>query len=472
MVGAIDLRDIESLGLRFQSGGGWTNGDTWKVDLFEVAYLGTDASGRSKHGLVVERQGRPFRVMNNNQTSFGVPPGTQRPIDPGLTGTRVARIRVRATVGADGGGERVDLVVVRHDGRPDIRENFRTLAGAEGAWQNPGDVAEATLELGAYQLDYNNIAGIYLEGFSDRALGGDLWQELDVATARVDFEDAAGTSYELADFESEDKRGYPTFRFSNPFSSGVLWQGLPEAIAPTTLLRDLGVYLQTGQDDLNANSAVVLVLALADGSVREVPALAAGVGIRGGEEQWIRRLHLDPPIAAGDVVAVSVRFTSGRDPHPDNWNIDRFGVFAQTDPFATWVEELEEAVAELGVGAESPLAFGTDLNGFEVQLPYTEATDIPQDLDALPAPFVIPRASTTGTRTFTLEKDGLAHVGLLPNFVDRIVRTASTDASTAILDSAQRAVSTWRRAEEASGEVESGVTHDPLPPTHECRAAD
>jgi hypothetical protein len=311
--------------------------------------------------------------------------------------------------------------------------------------------------LSDHGLTYADIEGIYLEGFSDRGLGGSLWQEFDVATARVDFEDAAGVSHQLSDFTSFDKRGFPTFRFSDPFSSGMLWQGLPDPIEPSTVLRSLGARLDTGQDDLRGDSTASLVLWLLDGTTREVTLIGDQFAL-GGESQEFRQIPLTPALTAGEIVAVGLRLTSASGPFPDNWNVNRFELFAQTDPLATWVQGLEQIVEELQ-GAESPIAFGTDFNGFDVQLPYTDpvTTELPQELDALPSSFIIAREQTLGTRTFTLEGDGLAHVGLMPNFVDRIVRTSSSAASRALLTSAERTIRTWRTAEAAAPAVAASI---------------
>jgi microsomal dipeptidase-like Zn-dependent dipeptidase len=99
---------------------------------------------------------------------------------------------------------------------------------------------------------------------------------------------------------------------------------------------------------------------------------------------------------------------------------------------------------------DAPIPFGTDLNGF-AGMPRPRRGGV-----SLEYPFTAPVTGTVldrgrlGRREFDINSDGVAHVGLLPDFVALLLRhDLSEEEARPILDSALGYVRTWERAVEA-----------------------
>ncbi|MFC7532441.1 membrane dipeptidase [Actinoplanes sp. GCM10030250] len=99
---------------------------------------------------------------------------------------------------------------------------------------------------------------------------------------------------------------------------------------------------------------------------------------------------------------------------------------------------------------DAPIPFGTDLNGF-AGMPRPRPGEVPLDY-----PFTSPVTGAAldrgrlGSREFDINADGVAHVGMLPDFVSLLLRHGlSEEDARPMLDSALGYVRAWERAVEA-----------------------
>jgi microsomal dipeptidase-like Zn-dependent dipeptidase len=140
---------------------------------------------------------------------------------------------------------------------------------------------------------------------------------------------------------------------------------------------------------------------------------------------------------------------------PDNWNVDTLRVDATlvgVDPVGAWLQGYQD-VLELMKGRG--VAFGTDMNGFAPQVPFAaDAVRYPLAVAASvgtpPAGYTPPRLppSRLGNRAFDFRRDGLAHYGMLPDFLQALSQKTNSRASLAALfRSANDVVVMWEACE-------------------------
>jgi len=113
-------------------------------------------------------------------------------------------------------------------------------------------------------------------------------------------------------------------------------------------------------------------------------------------------------------------------------------------PIGAWQQGYIEM---LEVAGNAPVALGTDMNGLDIQLDRSEII--------IPDNFTIPgneketfSTLTLGQKTFDFSRDGLAHYGMLPEFLYAVSETDSTgQAISALYASAEVFLNTWRQVE-------------------------
>jgi len=120
------------------------------------------------------------------------------------------------------------------------------------------------------------------------------------------------------------------------------------------------------------------------------------------------------------------------------------------DPALQWVDDLDRVTKILAQrecyarGRLCGVAIGTDLNGLAPTIPGTTISPCPLHTGFLEYPPQlggrgdVTCLSTTGTRTWDVTKDGIAHVGLLPDFLVAAANAQRLDTQ----GSAARTVST------------------------------
>lgn len=181
----------------------------------------------------------------------------------------------------------------------------------------------------------------------------------------------------------------------------------------------------------------------------DYPVMDSHTGLRGpleqaGSERQLKRLHAFIIGGLGGMIGLG---TEGS---------------GSTHPIADWLEEYGIARTLLrGRG----VALGTDLNGFQKQLARApRSVSYPDDypLDASRR-FGNPRAplledpAQLGDRRYDFESDGIAHYGMLPDFVEAVANEATemgaAEEAEALFHSARDVIEMWERAEAAAENI-------------------
>lgn len=168
-------------------------------------------------------------------------------------------------------------------------------------------------------------------------------------------------------------------------------------------------------------------------------------------ENWRPGLVTTPTVQLPKPVKVSkLKKITLRINHGDNWSLKELrieGVPYGADPVSTWLARFKEGLDIMG---GKGMAIGTDFNGFAPQL-YLPADDVKYPIDIA---HKISSAAYTpllgkaqlGSRTFDFKADGIAHYGMLPDFMQALHQQPdSFDAVDALFHSANDVVVMWEK---------------------------
>lgn len=138
---------------------------------------------------------------------------------------------------------------------------------------------------------------------------------------------------------------------------------------------------------------------------------------------------------------------------------------SEDDPVATWIGHYQDALNAMGGRG---VALGTDMNGFAPQIPFARSAasvTYPIDLgirlsstEARPSLVSLGR-HRLGTREFDFQRDGIAHYGMLPDFLQAVhthLRASRRDADgllRSMFNTAEDTIAMWERLEEATHRV-------------------
>jgi microsomal dipeptidase-like Zn-dependent dipeptidase len=259
--------------------------------------------------------------------------------------------------------------------------------------------------------------------------------------------------------------GNPVVRFTgdrhdwstnvNVGASGSLNTCTPEAstLSPDAPVARLAVTIKTGGDDIRGgNDNAYGTLTLNDGRKIEF-GLNKGVQWPNGAITTVTTT-VPEGTRVRDLKTFSIRETFGGGIGGDNWNVDVLIVQAQGDPVPNWVAEYQSAMALMG---NRGVAIGTDMNGLAPQFPYTlKRTRYPVDVARKQG---VPNArdlgqDRLGSRTFEFSQDGVAHIGLLPDFMGALSEAPNGERVVGgLYRSAGDFVEMWRKIEEASRRI-------------------
>jgi hypothetical protein len=146
----------------------------------------------------------------------------------------------------------------------------------------------------------------------------------------------------------------------------------------------------------------------------------------------------------------------------DNWDVKEIKVeatFSGLDPVAQWMAEYKTVLALLnGQGA----AIGTDLNGFAPQIPFsanpvTYPFNIASRIGNRPSGYMPPdlARSRMGQRTFDFKNDGIAHYGMLADFMQALSQQPdSRNVLDKLFLSANDVVEMWEKCEDAAAYIQ------------------
>lgn len=215
----------------------------------------------------------------------------------------------------------------------------------------------------------------------------------------------------------------------------------------------LRIWIWTTSNDLRGeNDNATGVFEFHDGSRHEVPLN------RGG--QWGEDSHYGVMVRFpsgkrwSDIRAFGITTTFTGGIAGDNWDIGNVTVEAFEDPLNLtngWGKALETALNAMGGRG---VALGTDLNGYAPQVPMTSTSvDYPITLPVGLGPHdrtVTLARSQSGDRVFDISRDGIAHIGMLPDFLYAASRHLGTSRVRPIFRSAEDVIQMWERVEAAS----------------------
>jgi len=232
-----------------------------------------------------------------------------------------------------------------------------------------------------------------------------------------------------------------------------------KALASNPVLSNLTVTIKTGGDDLRGGKNRVWARVDINGTIHEVD-LSKGASWPNDSTRTVS-FPLPPNTRANSIRSFGLRTDpnakNGDFDSPDNWDVETLKVdasFSRTDTVGTWLEEYKEALALMkGRG----MALGTDLNGFAPQVSFSaEAVNYPlrvaQSVGNRPAGYTPPSLgrSQLGGKSFDFQRDGIAHYGMLADFMQALSQKPDSQGTlTALFRSANDVVEMWEKCEAA-----------------------
>lgn len=227
------------------------------------------------------------------------------------------------------------------------------------------------------------------------------------------------------------------------------------------------ISISTAGDDKRDSEGAWAVLELRGGTRLEFPLDPTLKGFGGGSMKTIT-VDLGRNITFASVLRVGIRhhthsyFKDGLFRSEDNWNVGSFVFELLPDPVAAWTRDAAEWLDTMG-GAR--IAFGTDFNGLEKQLPGLGTIQVRYPIDivsrfaptmrlaggAVPAPLPQQRL---GTKTMHLRSDGLAEYGMLPDFLQAVSQQPrGEEVVNAFFNGAEDVIRMWERSVVAKDRV-------------------
>lgn len=242
---------------------------------------------------------------------------------------------------------------------------------------------------------------------------------------------------------------------------------MPDTLPGNPVISNLTVTIRTGGDDLRGGNNWVkarLTLGAPGGSTRDLEFdLSRGAAWANGSTHTTT-FALPAGTRSEDIQRFSlVTNPNGKNSDfdsPDNWNVDELRVEATAtglDPVGAWLSEYSEILEAMGGRG---VAIGTDMNGFAPQLSFSiRSVRYPLQVaaearnwkagytpPALPAPRL-------GERALDFQRDGIAHYGMLADFMQAVRDTPrSQDGITGLFRSANDVVVMWEKADARKGQ--------------------
>jgi microsomal dipeptidase-like Zn-dependent dipeptidase len=231
--------------------------------------------------------------------------------------------------------------------------------------------------------------------------------------------------------------------------------------------RYVRVTIVTGADDKRDNEGAWALIVSRGGARQEFDLVPERRGLGGGST-LVKTFPLSPALTLRDIERVGVRhdtgkyFKDGQWRDEDNWDVKILQIELLPDPVTAWTSDASRALTALRGGG---IAFGTDMNGLEKQMPGlpTIAISYPVNIvqrfapsmrlaDGSTPPVLNPHV--TGSRTFDLRSDGLAHYGMLPDFLQAVSATRGGDRVVReLFNGAERVLQLWEKTDAAKARV-------------------
>ena len=425
---------------------------SWDIAALSIAYRGGAAPAGARGGLLVERRGVPYRTLVPG-TSFAkltVTPSLPERRDESLRTRTVKHVRLIVATGDDLRDE-ATLTIERRDAPPlsiplKHPDSHSTVSGGFGT----GNTATVTFDTSRAGLTYGDIEAVYLTEAS--VVGYDAatarnWDNWDLATVRLEAElcTTARCDYTpLTDYAATELRGQPTtFRFTQDLPGAAIWRGLSELTDPAALITVLDVSTRTGQDNAEAGTKLDFVLRTTNGTEQVFPLKRIGSVWTNFTDHKSVPFFPTTAVRMNEVLSYGIRSNMGGGISGDNWNIDSFVVRRLADPGAAWLDGYDHTKSVISMGAQGVLTIGTDFNGIATQMPFLLGGTAGSQLAALAPGFAPPRDNTFHKN---IDRDGLAHVGMLPAFILKL-HSYGRPSTFSLLNAASEMVALMERAD-------------------------
>ena len=250
--------------------------------------------------------------------------------------------------------------------------------------------------------------------------------------------------------------GGPLFRFTG---SAHDWSRPLPTAGPRAgnIIHNIRAIIGTGGDDLRGgNDNADIVLTLRSGRKLTFKNVNKSQSWGGGVRKTVF-LPIPPGTRTGDLVSFSVVTAFGGGLFGDNWDMANVKLMATEqveDSVGAWVKDYLDAVAVTG---GQPIALGTDMNGFAPQVPFSSGTiaypiRVASRAGSRPAGFTPPALDRyrAGSKSYHFPTDGLAHYGMLPDFMQMMTGKANGQrALDSLYSSADAVVRMWEASEAA-----------------------
>jgi microsomal dipeptidase-like Zn-dependent dipeptidase len=246
-----------------------------------------------------------------------------------------------------------------------------------------------------------------------------------------------------------------------------------ESLQPRLPGRDAGytyryvrVTITSGDGDAGKRDHEGAWAVITTGSGRQEFDLVPGRG--GLTGMMTKTFPLTTPLRLSDIRQSGLRhdtgsyFQDGAFRTEDNWDVKSVKIELLPDPVTAWAQEAASMLNTMGARG---IALGTDFNGLEKQMPGLPTISItyPVNIVSRFAPSMrlydgsVPPAlnqHVTGSRTFDFRNDGLAHFGMLPDFLQAVSQTPEGEKVVRnLFDGAEEVIRLWEKAQVAKMRV-------------------
>jgi len=357
--------------------------------------------------------------------------------------TPVARAIVRIWTGPGGNGRLASgafatgsLLLVETDGRRRAGLDQNLNAGA--TWESGTQVERTfTLPEGTRLANVGQFLLRFVPGPSS---------EWAVSRVSVTVETASGDSQPVADFRASEAR---VFKWDDNELSLALQP--PRVVPQDAVAAALRLNLDI-KDEMDSTGRDIHATVRTVGGTTVVQSINFASRLR---NDGLTRVMILLP--AGTRVADLDRLTIDST-GTDAWDFARVMVDVLADPVVTWTEGYTRTLRAMG---NRGVALGTDINGMAPQVPFTRV-DVPERIDvaASRAPESLRATAPTldtsrlGRTVFRFEERGLAHFGMLPDFLQAVATQPTGDeALTGLFRSAEDFLVMWDKVLAARSNV-------------------
>jgi microsomal dipeptidase-like Zn-dependent dipeptidase len=423
------MEDIADVVVQHVGGGqsGFNSPDNWDLDDVKIE---CGAAGAT----VASMRGSPLVRFTGDNTPFTIR------LSGGAGAGEVRRLAVTIRTGGDDlrGGSENAVATIRAAGR-DIRCDLNRRA----SWGDHSiHTVSCDLPAGTQR---SQLESFRIKTTMSGGCCGDNWNmdAITIAAEEPMVQLLHLTGSPLVRFTLEQRQRHLYTQMKTP--------RLAENPAPSILR----LWIRTTTDDLRGeNDNAYASFEFRDGTRSPEFPLNAG-GKWGNDSHYAAMMRLPAQKRWSDIRAFHMRTTFSGGPTSDNWDIGALELEAFDDPIGVWGADLARALAVMGGGK---VALGTDLNGFAPQIPMT-ATQVtypisyPRELLAPGGRGLSLPQHTAGRRKFHVSTDGIAHIGMLPDFLVAAAQKLGAAKVAPVFHSAEDFLKMWEKVEAAAGNV-------------------